>query len=624
MRGFDLGLGDRNQPFAFATDIFDTTRYFSGRGLTIRRAGERQTLTAFGGLTTRENSVPFFRTFLGQEPTGMVVYERKLNEDVRIQSHNLFQDQFTSLQSLSLRLRPGWMVAATGGIGASDHYAAVATKYEQRKFQIMAGYSNLGDGFQRISGLGSTVAEHAGLNARFRYMPTRNLQVFVGHENLFLPPEGVAQPVRTSLNSGGFSAGLKGFNLSGSMTQSSGGGLRTRTESFSVSRKLTSRLNVSVSLLGLKTGTERNIIYTASVQEKVFSHLTLNQGITRNGGVTTFSGGGRLVSNRLTLSLDHQLIYSPLAGGFRGKSVVQVWSVSLSFRLFRGLRVRADSYVDPYGKVRYTTYADGIHFARDGEDELQSPTQPIPAFAKFVVRGIVQDVQGNPIWGISVQVDGQNAYSDNSGQFFVRFKNSDRYPVSMNPARALNPTVYEIVQAPDSALAQPDDVAVPIVIVVRRARDQGPPPRRRSTLDGTEDPEFAGVDAETQAPDAAGLPRPEVPRAPAPNLEPPLPGAAKAPSDAKGISTGARAMRPPALPAAPSAVAKPATRSALPTSLRPAPLSQRKPPDRSSLEACSVLLKRPPEQQLQQLGDVARCYRAQATPPGRSLTANYD
>ena len=82
------------------------------------------------------------------------------------------------------------------------------------------------------------------------------------------------------------------------------------------------------------------------------------------------------------------------------------------------------------------------------------------------MKGIVQDTDGKPVWGINVQVDGQSTYSDSAGHFFVRFRRGEQYPLTVVPGRSLNTRAYEVVQAPVSVLAEPEEQANPVVIIV--------------------------------------------------------------------------------------------------------------------------------------------------------------
>src|SRR3954453_20451390 len=50
-RGTSYGLGDRTKVFKFGREMFGGSRFFYGRGFFVDRKGERDSITAFAGMT---------------------------------------------------------------------------------------------------------------------------------------------------------------------------------------------------------------------------------------------------------------------------------------------------------------------------------------------------------------------------------------------------------------------------------------------------------------------------------------------------------------------------------------------------------------------------------------------
>jgi hypothetical protein len=230
-------------------------------------------------------------------------------------------------------------------------------------------------------------------------------------------------------------------------------------------------------VMRIENNAQTATILIGSVQEKISPRLTVNQGISSQANNHSFTWGARWIGNQFTIGVQQDVLYTPLAGGFNGKPYTSLWTVNLQVQLPHSLRVHADSFIDPSGKVRYTTWVDGIGMSRNGEALPHNSGSLNGNFARFVVSGLVQDEQGKPVWGIAVQVDGQTAFTDNTGHFFLRFRKGLTYPVAMLPGSGLNPQYYEVVQAPVSATAETEDLAHDILIVVRRAN---PPVKLRS------------------------------------------------------------------------------------------------------------------------------------------------
>jgi hypothetical protein len=316
------------------------------------------------------------------------------------------------------------------------------------------------------------------------FQPKRNFQFSIGHDNLLSPTLMTNQePQRVSLESLSASMRLKGFNFGGGFSYSKAGSLTARTENFGVSRKVRSNIAASGQLMRIENNNQLTTILIGNLQEKISPRLTINQGVSSQSNNHSFTWGAHWIGNRFTIGVQQDVLYTPLAGGFNGKPYTSVWTINLLMQLPHRLRVHLDSFVDPSGKIRYTSWVDGIGFSRYGE-ALPHNTGTVNAnFSRFVVMGRVQDEQGTPVWGIAVQVDGQTAFTDNNGRFFLRFKKGLTYPLAVLPQRGLNPQYYEVVQAPVSATAETEDIGHQILIVVRQAKA---PVKLRSETDTPE------------------------------------------------------------------------------------------------------------------------------------------
>ncbi len=479
---YDIGLGDRYQPMNLETDIFDGNRYFAGRGVYLSRRGERQSWTAFAGATAGERSYNFFHAFDTEQSTAAFFYSRQFAK-LAVSSFTIAQNKATSIHSLQYSVTPDFKLSIGGGIGYNSPYFSSGAQYTSRKFLAAASYSAMGHSFQRIGGVPANAPEHVGSNVRFRYQPLRRLGFSLSHENLFSPVLKNGEEQRTvSMDAASVFTAIKGFNLSASASNSKSGSIESRTQDFTAARDITKGIAVSGSLMRMTLNSETTNIYIGNLREKISPRLSLNQGISRQGTTNNLTFGGRFLSNRVILGLQHDMVYSTLAGGFGGRSSMHIWTVNLNVPLFHGISIHTDSMVDPTGKVRYTAWADGIGMGRNAEDAGARPTQAIPSFSRFVVKGVVQDTQGKPVWGISVHVDGQNAYSDSAGRFFLRFRRGEQYPVAIIPEQSLNSQMYRIVRAPVSVLTETEELAPTIIIVVERDTRPVPQKHKRSEI----------------------------------------------------------------------------------------------------------------------------------------------
>jgi hypothetical protein len=479
----DVGVGDRYQPLLLDTDVFDQSRYFAGRGVFLQKNDESRTLSVFAGSTAAEQSSNFYRTFTAEQPTGGVFLEQKISNDWSLHSINLVQDRVTSIQSFRYRPAEGMDFGAAGGVGNGSGFMSFSGQLQRQRWQLTTSYSEVGSTFERVSGVTTNTPERVGLNVRWQYQPMRKLQFNAAHENLLSPTLIQDQlPQRVSLDSVSMATMLKGFHLGGGLSTSSSGVLHATTESASVSRNVSSNITASGSLLRIDNQYQTTNILIGSVQERISPRLMLNQGISSQSNNKNFTWGARWISNRFTIGVQQDMLYTPLAGGFNGTPYTSMWSVNLVTQLPRAMRLHTDSFVDPSGKVRYTAWIDGIGLSR-GSEQIPHAVRASANFARFVVTGTVQDTDGQPVFGMAVQVDGQVAFTDNTGRFLLRFRKGLTYPLAVLPDRSLSPQYYEVVQAPVSVLAETNDIAHPVIIVVRRAAI---PKRQRSDATGSE------------------------------------------------------------------------------------------------------------------------------------------
>jgi hypothetical protein len=471
IKDYSVGAGDWYQPMVLDTDVFDQSRYFAGRGITVQHGDSTRNIVFFAGATTGENSSTFYRTFEPQTGVGGVFLEQKLGRSWKFHSMNLVQsDGITSIQSVHYQASDRLDFSAAGGVGNNSPYFSLGSRYLKEHWQLIASYTSLGAMFQRVTGVLTNAPERVGANVHLTVQPKRNFQFSLGHDNLLSPTLVVdLMPQRVSLDSVNASGSIKGFYIGGGMSYSKSGRLTARSENFGVSRKVRSNIMASGTLMRIENNSQTANILIGTVQEKITPRLTLNQGMSSQTNNRSFTWGAHWIGNQFTVGIQQDVLYTPLAGGFNGKPYTSMWTVNLLMQLPHSLRVHADSFIDPSGKVRYTTWVDGIGMSRNGEVLPQGNRNLNANFARFVVTGIVQDEQAKPVWGIAVQVDGQTAFTDNSGHFFLRFRKGLTYPVAILPSRGLNPQYYEVVQAPVSATAETEDVAHEILIVVRRA-----------------------------------------------------------------------------------------------------------------------------------------------------------
>jgi hypothetical protein len=201
-------------------------------------------------------------------------------------------------------------------------------------------------------------------------------------------------------------------------------------------------------------------MFVGSVREVVSPHLDLVQVVTHSRGNTTVSFGGNIVSNRFSVGLEYQTIYVPFVAEdpFR-----QALMLNVRLQAVGNFQANVGSYVGPDGTVRYTAYAS--QYVYRGE---ATPSRQEAGLYHNVVRGIVIDEHGDPVSGAALKVDGEVVYTNSEGSFFVRKPKAREYSLALLTDEFLAADHFEVVYAPATVTATPEENALPVSIVLRR------------------------------------------------------------------------------------------------------------------------------------------------------------
>jgi len=468
-RGYDLGFGDRYIPFVLDTDVFDHSYYFYGRGVSVSQHTKNQQWLAFAGTSALPVDAPFLRAYETGTATSAFFYERRYSPRVVFHSLNIFRDQVTSIQSLGVTLNPHWKVAAAGGVGANAGFLSGATDYDHRWVKVTSSYTVNGAQFQRFRIPNLFYPERTGGNVRVQLSPLPNLGMQLGHETILSPILGSQNSLRAWVNTASAYTSWEGISMNASASESKGGPFSTSTRIVNASRKLGERIRVFGAGLRIRTqGSSPSTLLLLTGEEKVNPRLSLRQTLTQGSGIHTLGWGGGFLSNPLSLDIDYQTIFSPVAGAFGGRAFVQAWTVNLRLQMPKGIGFHYQTFVDPFGKFRYTAFLSGVGY--NGEGAGAKAPSALPAnLGRYVIRGVVRDERGQPVWGIAIQIDGQFVYSDDMGEFFIRVPRRSEYPLKIANDRCLSGGPWEIVSAPTRVMAEPAASAKSVQFVVRRS-----------------------------------------------------------------------------------------------------------------------------------------------------------
>ncbi len=470
--GYTILAGDDSVPFTLPTDVFDSSHYFSARGIGATRKNTKDTLYAFAGTTSTWFGTGFFNAASSDDPVGIFFYERKLSRELKFFSRDIVSNRQTSLQGIEYHPNKWLKTSLTGGLGSNQAYFASGVEAETEKLAIKTSYVITGDSFRRVTITSPMSSEVNKDNVQMLYRPNEFVSITTGHENILEPlnPRGPMQQASVNQISSDFH--IQRFYFGTGLFSSNASGRTAQGTNLYVGRRIGQRFEVNTNYFRSKPQAgEAQTILSGTVRENFSSRFSLLQLISRTAGQTTFAFGGDFTSNRLLMRADYQNVYLP----FRpDRPFQQALALNVAFRIAGPLQVTAASNVAPDGHLRYAFGAStylyrlrGMVFNANSPDSF--------SIAKYLVQGTVKDDQGMPVEGAALHIGKAVAYTDSSGRFMVRFSKRGPFPLSLAPEEFITNGVYEVVSSPAQVSAESEDRVTDVEITVRRV----PPPQAR-------------------------------------------------------------------------------------------------------------------------------------------------
>jgi hypothetical protein len=471
LHGYTVIAGDDSVPFTLPTDVFDSSHYFSARGMGATRKYDDRSFYAFAGTTSTWLGTGFFNSATSDDPVGLFFYERKLNSQWKLFSRNIAARRQTSLQGLEWQPEKWLKTAFTGGIGSNDKYFASSMDAETQKLAFKSSYVITGEMFRRITIVSPSSSEVNKGNVQMLYRPDDHISITTGHENI-LEPLTLGGPMQqASINQFSTDFHIEHFYFGSGLFSSTAEGRSSQGTNFYVGRRFGKLLEANTNYFASKSqGGERQTILSGTVRENVSPRISLLQLISRTAGQTTFAFGGDFTSNRMLFRADYQNVYLP----FRpDHPFEQALALNVAFRVAGPFQITAASNVAPDGHLRYTFGASTYLYRLSGM-VLNSNSDSF-SIAKYIVQGMVKDDQDGPVEGAALHIANQIAYTDSTGHFMVRFSKHGPFSISIAPEEFITTGMYAVVSAPSQVRAESEDSARDINIVVRRV----PPPQSK-------------------------------------------------------------------------------------------------------------------------------------------------
>jgi len=465
VHGLNLGFGDDTIPFRMATDVFDSSHYFLGRGIGVGEVRGPTRLFGFVGATSLGVGTPFFRGAQTDKGVGLFFMDRQLTPTLSAFSRTVISDRQTAINGLEWQPRSGLRTAIAGGLGANRGYFASSLTAEREWFTLKAAYVRADHEFRRLTVQQPLSSEMDRENILVILRPKPYLTLSAGRQNFLQPLTQERTGIRGTVNQYLASVTAARFTFGGAIFDSHVVGTRSTGTSLSVGRSFYDRLQVNGNYLWNHTSQGQSLSsWLGTFRETISPRLTLLQLVNNSQGRTNISFGGEVVSNRIAISVEYQTLYLPFQTGNQFKQAIVL---NLRLHPFGNVHMNVGSFVAPDGTVKYTAYAGTFlyHGALAG-----TPQSSAIALDRYIVRGRVVDEEGKAIRGAALRVDGDFVFSDSAGEFFVRKRKPATFRLEILPDQFLVPGKYELVSAPSSVRAAPDDLAKEVTVVLRHVR----------------------------------------------------------------------------------------------------------------------------------------------------------
>ena len=387
--GLEITAGDKTFGYSFDGAGLGVTT----RGLFVQRKARHNTFVVFVGSTGIGYATPFMVTA----------------EDQHIGAGFFLQRQFAN----------GLLLSSLAMIDGGKHTVVQGLSYQ--------GHNH------RLAGSGGLLQNQKYFSGEADYQLIHGLSFSATHNDYFLADHLTA-------NSLSAFAALGRVTLQASVLD--GRYKMTKTTGASAGSSL--RLS-SITARSSFYESNHRILLVHVVQENLH-RWTFSGIVNQTFGQTSYAFGGGYRGNKISVSLDHSVLFFPIgAKGFQQTTTVQV-----SLRI-HDATLNFQTNVDPMMHVQYTTYASSYV-----QGPLSGPAMISYSHStggKFVIAGAVVDERGQPMEGAAIQLQGGAVvYSDSQGKFFARVKHDKPSALVVLLSEFAAPGRWAVISCPMDAV----------------------------------------------------------------------------------------------------------------------------------------------------------------------------
>jgi hypothetical protein len=397
--GYHVTLGDKVQGFSFDGTGLSTVN----RGITIERGSDSEQLTAFVGSTGLAYYEPFFQA-ADTRHFGAGLFGRK----------RIYGLEFSSLEVIS----------------GDKRTAAQGFAYRRKIF--------------RLQGSGGVLNSARFLNGLLELQPAQWIHFTAAHQSYFWP-------TRSTFDSASAFSSFAHLSLQASVLDGKAQGQQLIGETVGAGAHFPGFSEISVLY------TSRQQRFTTHTVTESLRRITFSQVVTTSSGKTNVSFGGSILTNTLSLSVSHSIMFFAVQG-FQNVTTVQI-----SLRVpHTDAAVNLAGNFGPQGVPKYTISGADYFYGHSG---LFSGNEQPRSIGKYSVCGAVKEQSGEPVSGAALRIGKAVVYTDSEGKFTLRSRKRGKQKLFVVTAE-FELGSWEVLDAP--AFITIEDSGAPVQITVRR------------------------------------------------------------------------------------------------------------------------------------------------------------
>ena len=459
-----LGVGNEALIMRLPTDIFTPGFNLLVQGVSYRGGNDLRSYLVFGGASSSGLGAPSFQATSIEEPMAAMFLQQRVAPTIRLTATTMFADEQTFLPGVQWQATPDITTGLVAGVGSGRPYAASSVMLRSGALGVKASYTWNPNRFRRAPVATPNQTEVDRENVTVTYDLGPQFSIGVGRQNFVQDSADNKLPIRATGNTA-FAGGVwANTRLTAGVYDSWSEGITNLSSYFAVGRELTRFLDAELFVLQSRPkGLPSTTTPLANLRWRLSSRLGLSQQVSVHDGKPTVLFGASLMTPIGDFGVDYQVVHQPFKpfNPFRS-------ALNITARLQLGkYSTSVGTYVQPDGSVDYS--ASGSTFLYMGAFGGMQPQQLGGRMARYVIRGIVRDEEGLPVEGAAIALGSEVVFTNSAGQFFHRVGRPGRSPVAVRMDEFLLPGKWELVSAPEQAVAG-SETSSGIEIILRHAR----------------------------------------------------------------------------------------------------------------------------------------------------------